>query len=184
MRLLERYPSVCHATTTVPNIVFTAGTAFLLVAASNEATPSSVKEALERVDQCIRVFENMSWPAASVGRDILARMKDEWNPPAQVVQPAVGLAQLIESDPTALKALEDPSSSVVKLLTSMGWQPPEALQPAARRTGAPSVPPPAPPVALDGIEGGDALSFNGLFPEQGTSSLFDRESTLLLSSRV
>ncbi|WVF66075.1 hypothetical protein IAT40_000814 [Kwoniella sp. CBS 6097] len=123
IRLFDLLPSSRHSTTTLPNIVFTAGTTFLLISNRNNSTPALSREALAQVEKCIAFLAQMSWPAATIGYDLLKKLRQEWDPTPND-QTGGGSASTVTSLLNDAEALKDPNSEVVKMLISMGWAPP------------------------------------------------------------
>ena len=120
----------------MPNIVFTAGTTFLLIAARNNSPTTGMRAELGRVDQCVRFLRQMSWPAATVAADILHRMRIEWAPDGGHLASEDNVAAMANiksrltnlSGADSIEALRDPNSDLAKLLCSIGWQPPSDRQ--------------------------------------------------------
>ncbi|WVQ93707.1 hypothetical protein IAU59_000784 [Kwoniella sp. CBS 9459] len=130
VRLFDLLPSSRNCTTTLPNIVFTAGTTFLLISNSNNSSPTSRREALAQVDKCIAFLAQMTWPAATIGHDLLKKLRQEWDPsPGDQTGDTTGVAAINLLNDT--EALKDPNSEVVKMLINLGWAPPTQMsQPA------------------------------------------------------
>jgi hypothetical protein len=159
LQLFGNCASLRHSTTTLPNIAFTAGTTFLLIAARNNLPSASMREELVRVDQCLGFLRQMSWPAAAVAADILQRMKTEWLPSGSqlgdedkmlaIANIKTQLTRLSGVD--SIEALKDPESDLAKLLLSIGWQPPSGNAPARAQD-----PPETVNVGADGTNLGDS----------------------------
>lgn len=120
----------------MPNIAFTAGTTFLLIAARNNSPTTGMRAELGRVDQCVRLLRQMSWLAATVAADILHRMRIEWAPDGVHLASEENVAAMANikshltnlSGTDSIEALRDPNSDLAKLLCSIGWQPPSDKQ--------------------------------------------------------
>ncbi|OCF36239.1 hypothetical protein I316_02112 [Kwoniella heveanensis BCC8398] len=128
VRLVGLLPSGRHSTTTLPNIMFTAGTTFLLISNRNDSTPASIREAQAQVDKCIAFLAQMSWPAATIGHDLLKKLRQDWDPLPKD-QTEGSLTSTASSLLNDAEALKDPNSEVVKLLIGLGWAPPNQMNP-------------------------------------------------------
>ncbi|RXK38884.1 hypothetical protein M231_03833 [Tremella mesenterica] len=136
LRLLQMYsrsPGLRYCSTTICNVTFTAGTIFLLAAVKTTEGCKANSQALSDAASCIMYLREMSWPAAHLGGDILAHMKEDWCPSAPL--PALSQPSRREtpsiSDKSSLgllgniEDLKDKNSEIARFLTSMGWQPPQ-----------------------------------------------------------
>lgn len=161
LHLCDLYSDIFFSTQTLINIVFTAGTTFLLLSARTSVQPGAfdTQTALKYFDQCSKTLQAMAWPSAKLLYDILKRMKQDWHPSA-VAEPAP------PPGPPSLQELQDPNSEMFQYLTRMGWAPPTVAQqpaPPARP------PPPQPEVNFD-------MQLAQLFGGESDGSVFDRES--------
>lgn len=169
LRLCDLYTDVYFSSQTMINIVFTAGTTFLLLSARTSAHPGAFDTltALRHFDQCSDILRTMAWPSAKLLYDILKRMKQDWHPTAPT-------APAPPPGPPSLQELQDPNSEMFQYLTRMGWAPP---------TVTPQAPPPArlqPPQPEANFD----MQLAQLFGGESDGSVFDRELRTLTLERL
>lgn len=169
LRLCQDHTDVYFSTQTVINIVFTAGTTFLLLSARTSTSPGAfdAHTALQHFDKCSNILQAMAWPSAKVLVEILKRMKQEWHPTATAATTAP------KGQPT-LQELQDPNSEMFQYLTKMGWAPPSVQIQPQQSQRPPSPPRPATSQIQPNSEFNMDVQLSQLFGGEYDGSIFDR----------
>ena len=107
----------------MPNMVFTAGTMFLLSSVQNDKSTRDIAQALGKVNDCIHFLAEMAWPIAVVAKDMLRRLRQEWTTSRQANSRAGSPGP--QASVSTIAALKDPDSDLFKLVKELGWAPPD-----------------------------------------------------------
>ena len=107
----------------MPNIVFTAGTMFLLSSVQNDKSTRDIGEALGKVNDFIHFLAEMAWPIAVVAKDMLRRLRQEWTTTRETNSQAGTPGP--PASVSTIAALKDPESDLFKLVKELGWAPPD-----------------------------------------------------------